>query len=319
MSSSGSERLDKKRRFSNTRQQNKAISSLSDGLQTLDQQRFEQDLCYITGRLSTEDRDMVGVISTLMRSGALRRALMEASGGKKGKQLASTTDTIRPLRDVFMRDLLATLEPEIFEKQLLSTLSKETLTSLVCFGLNAKPTTKLPKEHPILRFEGPLKQYMEAIYNRSGKRFSMLPGKGALTQGGEPSGIFKIIGKRVQVSIVVKEPVMLEVPAMAQGDDWAIEHAWRLDAQLVSLSQSATLGLQGICKSAGVDLGPEPVSELSLDSHEVPPMLQLLLGGQAGNAPIPQAPAQKLPKGDGKVKVVVPGAGEPADAKADAT
>ena len=307
MSSSGSEIVpDKKRRLSNSRQQSKAISSLSDGLQTLEQQRFDQDLQFIHSRLASEDQDMVAVISTLMRSGALRRALVEASGGKKGKQLASTTDSLRPLRDIFMRDLLMTMDPVLFDREVLSVLGKDILLSLVCFGLNAKPTTKLPKEHPILRFEEPLEQYLEVVYNKSGKRFGMIPGKQALGQGCMHSGIFTIVGNQVRVSMVVSEPVLVDIPAMAQGDEWKIEHAWRLDAQLVSSSQSATLGLTKLCKNAGVDLGPEPVTELTLGCKDVPPVLQLLIGQPGGTLPS-QATAQKLPKnGNGKVTMPVP-------------
>jgi hypothetical protein len=132
-----------------------------------------------------------------------------------------------------------------------------------------------------------------------------------LGEGRMHSGIFSIVGKQVQVSLVVKDPVLVDIPSMAQGDDWQIVHGWRLDAQLVSNSQCVTLSLNKLCRNAGVPLGSEPVEDLTLDLKDIPSALQLLLGQP--HFPSTSPTGHKLPKnGDGKV--VLP-KGEGADSE----
>ena len=65
------------------------MANLALGLGSLQRQRHEQDLDYIMGRLQAggEDEDMVTIISTLMKSGSLGRALQESSSTRGTKHL----------------------------------------------------------------------------------------------------------------------------------------------------------------------------------------------------------------------------------------
>jgi len=294
----------KKRRTSTARQEQKEVSSLARGLCSVQTQRHEQDMDYIISRLRGEDSDMVVIIATLMKSGSLRKALQDsttASDDKKGRQLAPSADNLRSIRDVCMKACLIKFEPEIFTKQLLNDVSKDQLLNLLAIGLQAKPGAKLPREHPILRYEGPLLEYLLACYVAGGKKLQRFDPKKMAE--GEPYGLFSLCDNAL--TCLVLPGVTLELEAFKSAADWEVVDPWKWDAKAVSKSQSMSIGLCQAFANAGYALG-EQASKIKAEPEALPAALKLLLldgGVGAALSPLHNRSGQaSLPAGSGTVQ-----------------
>ena len=279
------------------------MHNLALGLCAVQRQRHEQDLEYIMSRLDGEDSDMVVIISTLMKSGSLRKALQDsttACDDQKGRQLASSTDTLRSLRDFCMRACLMKFEPEKFTKANLADLSKEHLLHIMTIGLHAKEGAKLPREHPILRYEGPLALYLLAVYQAAGNRLKDIDLKKITSDG---AGLWSVVG--ISVGCLLLPDVPLELEVFSSASDWELVDAWKFEATVVSKSQSLTISLAQAFVNAGHGL-VEQVSEISAASEALPAPLQLLLlgpgNGAAAQGGHPRPATQGLPAGPGNVK-----------------
>ena len=67
--------------------------------------RQSQDLDHLIDSFSTTAADLVSDLATLMRAGTLRKAIAKVvnSADGKGRELAASRDTLRGLRDCFLR------------------------------------------------------------------------------------------------------------------------------------------------------------------------------------------------------------------------
>lgn len=139
-------------------------------MQSTAELRRAQDLNFVIEEFSTNCNDIVSDVATLMRSGLLRKAINKASGIReiKGAELSKSCDSLRNLRDGLVRRFLTECEPEKLKKEVVTPLPKAMVMDMICFALNGKPGTKLPKDFPDLLWEEPLLQYMKMVYVEAG-------------------------------------------------------------------------------------------------------------------------------------------------------
>eukprot|EP00971_Amphidinium_carterae_P149434 2962776-Amphidinium_carterae.1 len=230
------------------------VESLAAGFQAIGEKAVNQDLDYINAQLKGEDSDLVGKIADLLRSGTFRKALelkpAEDPETTLGKELASTADSLRGLREHYLLQLLQAFEPGVFTEEKIAGCAgkgKQMWLNMVTFALCARQSSKLPNEHPVFRYERPLLLYLKATGSH-------------------------------------------QIAALGEANDWRWDHQWSSEAVYKSASLGVILQPLGIFKKAGIDLGDtEPRKHFVLDEAVWPAALREFMSDEsAGSLPTAQ-------------------------------
>lgn len=125
-------------------------SNIASGLCNVAAQRRAQDVEYILEKVKEASDEVIMHLSTLFRSGTFERSLTLAgqlgdSDAIKGELLQQRVQTVKGLYEKTVDSILKGLEPGVFTDEILQQMGRAEKRELLCFGLNARDSTPLPK------------------------------------------------------------------------------------------------------------------------------------------------------------------------------
>ena len=287
---------------------------------TYEEMRQAQDFNFLIESLSGDAADIVSGMATLHRANTLRKTIAKAISqvDPKGRELAASAESLRGLRDQFMRTFLLRAQPTKFSEAHLTDLPRNTLRALMCFALNAKDGTKLPVDFTCLRWEEPLMAYLLVVYADVGNRLANYE-----EANSNSWGLFERDGQHIVWKLSTTDPKeKVLVSSLAEEGNWRIINNHSPEAVLEATSLDISIGIQGRFNKAEIELGTPMFENIELSTDKVPAQVKALSGyssaaamasssssekcssasGGKGKRPPVSGSGSAMPKGKGKGK-----------------